>query len=484
MGKAEVLHRSSPIALVFVPSLFGTDSVNRFRVPEPELSFDAELRAELDQLHAAGLHRQLRRVDGSPGVQVRIDGRLLLNFSSNDYLGLAAHEGVRGAAARAARDQGAGSGASRLICGSLASHHALEEAIARFKGTEAALSFSTGYATALGLLPALLGQEDVVILDKLVHACIVDGARLSGARMRVFRHNDPGDLEAKLKWARGQAVPADPSVDGSPPPSARRARRILVVTESVFSMDGDLAPLREIVELKERHGAWLMVDEAHATGLFGEHRRGLIEAYELSGRVEIQMGTLGKALGAAGGYIAGSRRLIDLLVNRARSFVFSTAPVPAAAAAATAALAVVQSSEGESLRQRLWHTVDATKNTVIRAGFPLPPVQSPILPVLIGEEQEALRTAQALLDSGVFIPAIRYPTVARGRARLRLTVSAAHQPEEIAALGIVLAQVRASGSPGQPGVATGSGAGSGSGAPASTGMGEGTGQAEGAGTAP
>jgi 8-amino-7-oxononanoate synthase len=403
-------------------------------------SLDSELRAELDQLRAAGLYRELRHVEGPQGPRVRVDGRELLNFSSNDYLGLAGHAGVKEAAARAVRDFGSGSGASRLICGSLAPHDELDEAIAQFKGTEAALGFSTGYATAVGLLSALLGKEDVVIVDKLVHACVVDGARLSGARLRVYRHNDPADLEAKLKWAasRARAQAAGRGARG-----ARGASpRVLVVTESVFSMDGDLAPLREIVELKERYGAWLMVDEAHATGLFGERRRGLVEAHELTGRVEIQMGTLGKALGAAGGYIAGSRPLVDLLINRARSFIFSTAPVPAAAAAATAAVKLVESAEGERLRQQLWQRVDAAKNAVIQAGFALPPVQSAILPLVIGEEKAAVQAASRLREEGVFIPPIRYPTVARGQARLRLTISAAHALDDVAALGAALRRWR------------------------------------------
>ncbi len=199
-------------------------------------------------------------------------------------------------------------------------------------------------------------------------------------------------------------------------------------------MDGDLAPLRDIVELKDRYGAWLMLDEAHATGIFGEHRRGLAEACELASRVEIQMGTLGKALGAAGGYICGSRALIDLLINRARSFIFSTAPVPAAAAAATAAIRFVQSGEGEVRRALLWQQVDAVKNAVINSGRALPPVQSPILPLLIGDETAAVNAATALREQGVFIPAIRYPTVAKGEARLRLTVTAAHTGADIAEL--------------------------------------------------
>ncbi len=200
-------------------------------------------------------------------------------------------------------------------------------------------------------------------------------------------------------------------------------------------MDGDLAPLREIIELKEQHGAWLLLDEAHATGLFGEHRRGLAEAQGLAGHVEIQMGTLGKALGAAGGFIAGSRQLIELLVNRARSFIFSTAPVPAAAAAATAAIRLIQTAEGETLRTRLWQRVDELKNELIRAGCSLPPVQSAILPLHVGDERKAVELAAGLRERGVFIPAIRYPSVARGAARLRITVTAAHTSEHIAALG-------------------------------------------------
>jgi 8-amino-7-oxononanoate synthase len=386
-------------------------------------SFEQQLSAELDQLRVAGLRRELREVASAQGARITIDGQSLLNFSSNDYLGLANEPALIEASAKAAHDFGAGSGASRLICGSLRVHHELEETLASFKGTEAALSFSTGYATAVGTITALVGKDDILIIDKLVHACVVDAARLSGAKLRVFAHNDANDLEKKLKWATSR-----------PAPSASRPPRILIVTESVFSMDGDLAPLRDIVELKDRYGAWLMLDEAHATGLFGEHRRGLAEACELAGRVEIQMGTLGKAIGAAGGYICGARPLIDLLINRARSFIFSTAPAPAAAAAATAGLRLVQSEEGEVRRARLWQQVDAVKNAVINSGHTLAPVQSPILPLMIGDESEAVRKATALRERGVFIPAIRYPTVARSEARLRLAVTAAHTREDVAEL--------------------------------------------------
>ncbi len=393
------------------------------------MGFDRALQEELDGFDAAGLARRLRPVKGLPGPTLEIAGRAVTQFSSNDYLGLAGHPALREAAARAALDWGAGSGASRLVCGSLGLHHELEAALAAFKQTPAALAFATGYAAATGTIGALTSKGDILIVDKLVHACCIDGARLSGATLRVYRHNDLDDLQAKLQWA------AHARDHG-------RARRILVVTESVFSMDGDLAPLRDIIELKDRHGAWLMVDEAHATGLYGENRRGLVEEFQVAGQVEIQMGTLGKALGAGGGYIAGSRPLIDLLVHRARSFVFSTAPVPAQAGAALAALALVQSAEGETRRHQCWANVDAVKNCLIESGWSLPPVRSAILPLIVGGERPAVELAAALLERNLLVPAIRYPTVPRHLARLRLTVSAAHASEHIQKLAGALAELR------------------------------------------
>lgn len=390
--------------------------------------FNAQLAVELAALRKADLLRELRRVESPAGTRACLGGRELLNFSSNDYLGLANHPALKEAAVCAAKKFGAGAGASRLVCGSLAVHHELEEALAAFKGAEAALTFSTGHAAALGAITALLDRGDLLILDKLVHACIVDAAKLSGAKLRVFRHNDLNDLEAKLKWAAKQRSAV----------SGQRPARTLIVTESVFSMDGDLAPLRDLVELKERFGAWLMVDEAHATGLFGKRRSGLVEEFGLTGRVEIQMATLGKAVGAAGGAICGSRNLIDLLVNRARSFIFSTAPVPAAAAAASAGLKVIESSEGEARRERLWLLVEQLKRVLIEASFPPPAVRAPIIPVAMGAEARAMRFAEALRKAGVFVPAIRYPTVARGAARLRFTVSAEHTAEDLAALAKAL----------------------------------------------
>jgi 8-amino-7-oxononanoate synthase len=372
--------------------------------------FESSLLSELSSLEKQGLRRSLRVVESSRGTLITIAGRELVNFSSNDYLGLASHPEIASAMAEAAQRWGAGSTASRLICGTSAEHAALEEEIAAAKGTEAALVFSTGVAAATGTIPALVGRGDVVILDKLAHACLIDGVHASGAKMRVFPHNDLAKLESHLKWAR----------------ETHPKGRTLIVTESVFSMDGDLAPLREIVELKDRHGAILFLDEAHAVGVRGRGAQGLAGELGLAERIEIQMGTLGKALGVSGGYIAGSRPLIDFLINRARSFIFSTAPSPAIAAASRASLRIVQSPEGDALRTRL------QENLSLLAGAmkaKLPP--SAIMPLILGGEERALSEAARLQEAGFFVPAIRYPTVPRKTARLRITLSAAQSHEQI-----------------------------------------------------
>ena len=376
-------------------------------------SFQEKLAGELAGIESADLRRTVREVASAQGARVRLEGREVLNFSSNDYLGLANHPALKEAAVQAIKNFGTGAGAARLISGSQSPHHELENALADFKGTEDALAFSSGYAAALGTIPALVGTGDVVVLDKLVHASLVDAAKLSGAKLRVSKHNNLADLARILQWA------------------AEQGGRILVVVESVYSMDGDLSPLLNLVELKEQHGAWLMLDEAHATGLYGERRRGVAEEFGVAARVEVQMGTLGKALGAAGGYICGSNKLVDLLRHRARSFVFSTAPMPAQAAAARAGIEVVESAEGEERRTRLWGLVDELKNGLIALGWQLPVVQSAILPLMVGAEAEAIALSERLLEAGVFVPPIRYPTVARDEARLRLTVSAEHSPDDI-----------------------------------------------------
>lgn len=345
-------------------------------------------------------------------------GKTLLNFASNDYLGLATEPALKEAAKKAIDEFGAGSGASRLVCGTLPPHVQLERSIAAFKRAEAALAFSSGYVAALGTLGALLRRDDVLILDKLSHACLIDGARLSGAIVRVFPHNHLGKLESHLQWA------------GEEQPDAR----VVIATESVFSMDGDRAPLAEIVEIKSRYGAMLLLDEAHAVGVIGEHGRGLADELGLTAQVDVQMGTLSKSLGAGGGYICGSRLLIDLLINRARSFIFSTAPPPACAAAATAAIDFLASEEGEERRKKLWRNLRQFRDGAPERLLKNPVLQSAIIPIIIGAEDMALAASQWLAEKGFFIPAIRYPTVARGSARLRVTISASHSPEQIGML--------------------------------------------------
>ncbi len=399
-------------------------------------SFDAELNLRLTALRGQNLFRELRRVDSAQGPRIEIGGQTFLNFSSNDYLGLTNHPALKEAAIKAVKKFGAGAGASRLICGSLAPFHELEEALAAFKKTGAALTFSTGYAAALGTITALVGKGDIIIIDKLVHACIVDAARLSGAKLRVFDHNDLNDLEDKLRWSSSFSL--------SPNTLKRelQQRRTLVVTESIFSMDGDAAPLCEIVALKEKYGAWLMVDEAHATGIIGQNGRGLADELGVGNQIEIQMGTLGKALGASGGYICGSRALVDFLVNRARSFIFSTAPVPAAAAAAIAAIQLVQTSEGGRLRELLTARIHQCRTGVAPVSNlkkngdrrDACPTTSAIIPLIIGDEAEAVAAAAQLRTQNIFVPAIRYPTVARGAARLRITLTAAHSADDAAKL--------------------------------------------------
>ncbi len=372
---------------------------------------------ELDHLKQQALLRRLREIESQPGTAMTYAGRKLINFSSNDYLGLAGEAFLREAAKLAIDEYGVGATASRLVCGTISPHVALEKRLAEFKQTEAALTFSSGYATSLGTLSALAAKGDVIILDKLAHASLIDGARLSGATLRVFPHNQVDKLENHLQWAR----------------DAHPGARVVVVIESVYSMDGDRAPLAEIVEVKDRYGALLLVDEAHALGVVGPNGRGLAHRLGLADRVEIQMGTLSKAVGVAGGYIVGKQALIEWLINRARSFVYSTAPPPALAAAATAAINFLDSPAGETRRHQLWDNLK-----VLAAGLPpgLTPdrLQSAIVPVMIGDETAALAASRMFYDAGFFVPAIRYPTVARGTARLRLTLSASHYAEEIQAV--------------------------------------------------
>ncbi|MGI9172880.1 MAG: aminotransferase class I/II-fold pyridoxal phosphate-dependent enzyme [Chthoniobacterales bacterium] len=381
---------------------------------------------QLQALHARALHRQLREIGTPQGAEVRIVGRELVNFSSNDYLGLASDPILRQAAIAAIEEFGVGSGASRLISGTLSPHVVLEATLAKWKKVPAAICFSSGYAAAVGTLPALASKQDVIIIDKLCHASLIDGARLSGATLRVFPHNHLGKLESHLEWSQREHPDA----------------RVVVVTESIFSMDGDRAPLREVVELKKRFGARLVLDEAHAVGVLGPQGRGLAAELGLDGHIDVQMGTMSKSLGVSGGYICGSRNLIDWLVNRARSFVFSTAPAPAVAAAATAAIRFLASEEGEARRKLLWRRVVQFRKLLPNgADFGKP--AAAVIPWMIGNERQALELAQGLLEAGFFVPAIRYPTVAKGAARLRITISAAHSALQVASLAEALGRLAA-----------------------------------------
>ena len=372
---------------------------------------------QLNGLRARSLERKLREIGSAQGPEIEIAGRRLINFSSNDYLGLANDSRLREAALAAIKEFGVGAGASRLVSGTQSPHLRLENALARWKGTEAALSFSSGYAAALGTIPALVARNDIILLDKLCHASLIDGAKLSGAILRVFPHNHLGKLENHLEWAQRQHA----------------GKRVLILTESVFSMDGDRAPLRELIKLKKHFGALLFLDEAHAIGVIGPNGRGLAAAENLSDDVDVQMGTLSKALGASGGYICGSRDLVEWLINRARSFIYSTAPPAGIAAAALAAVNFLESPEGEERRRLLWERIALMHELLPGNGSNKKATDagSAIFPWMVGDEQAALNLASALQREAFFVPAIRYPTVAKGSARLRITVTAAHKEDQI-----------------------------------------------------
>jgi 8-amino-7-oxononanoate synthase len=368
---------------------------------------------ELQRLRNEGLLRSLQPLDSPAGPRVLRNGREMWNFASNDYLGLARHPQIEDALVEGVRKYGAGAAASRLVCGTLPSHRLLEEALADAKQTEAALLFSSGFATPLGLVPAIVGKADFILLDKLCHACLVDAARLSGATIRVFPHNDLGKLERLLVSIRAKD----------------KNSRILIATESVFSMDGDLCPLHGIVTLAESHDALILLDEAHGFGVLGENGMGLAEHEGLQNRITFQMGTLSKAAGLSGGYIAASRDWIDLLVNRARSFIYSTAPLPALAHAAITSLELIRSEEGKSLRRKLRENISKLSDS-----------PTPIIPRILGTNEAALTASAALADAGFIVPAIRYPTVPRGTARLRISLSAAHPPHAVELLSEAILQ--------------------------------------------
>lgn len=352
-----------------------------------------------------GTLRRLTGLDHLGHGRVRLTGTagpMLLDFSSNDYLALSEHPALIAAASEALQRYGTGAGAARLMSGNFPVHQELEAAVAALKGQEAALLFGSGYAANVGTIAALVGRDDIIFTDRLNHASIYDGCRLAGARLARFRHNDLDHLEELLASRRGKGT-------------------ALIVVESLYSMDGDRAPLRELTELKERHGCLLMVDEAHATGVFGMSGGGIIEEEGLAGKVDLAMGTFGKALGSYGAYVAASRQMIDFLVNRARSFVFSTALPPAVAAASLAAVRLIREEPG--LRQELAALVARFKECLRQGGIAADLGPSQIIPLQVGESTAAVAVAERLREHGLFVPAVRPPTVPEGTARLRFSVT-------------------------------------------------------------
>lgn len=372
-------------------------------------ALETYLDAQLDGLKAAGTLRHLRVVDGAQGPRAVVDGKSVINLSSNNYLGLATHPKLTEAACAAAREFGAGSGAVRTIVGTLAMHEELERRLAAFKGTEAALVFQSGFTANQGVLGPLLEDGDLVISDALNHASIIDGVRLTKAARTIYQHTDMDDLRRVLS------------------DSAGKHKKTLIVTDGVFSMDGDIAPLDKIAELAHEFGAITMVDDAHASGVLGDHGRGTVAHFGIPhDRWDISVGTLSKAVGVVGGYVACSQKLRTLMEHRARPFLFSTSHPPAVTAATIAALDVMESSEGQTLIDAMWENTRFFKAGLQGLGFDAGISQTPITPVMIGDETKAMAFSDALFAGGVLGTGIAFPTVARGRARVRTIVTATH----------------------------------------------------------
>lgn len=368
------------------------------------------IKEELANLKQKNLYRQLKTMNAAQSSKTMVNGKECILLSSNNYLGLTEHPELKAAAKEAVELWGTGSGGSRLITGNMRLHEELEETIARFKGTEAAIVFNTGYMANMGAITALVGRDDIIFSDELNHASIIDGCRLSQAKTIIYPHKDTGVLEELLEQNRNY-------------------RRIFIITDGVFSMDGDLAPLPRLVELAEKYNAWLMVDDAHATGVMGSRGAGTAEHFGLEGRIPIQIGTLSKAIGSAGGFVAGSNDLIDYLRNKARSFIYSTALPPSEIAVALAAFRVLQTNP--QIRENLHLNADYLRSGLKKISFTILTEESPIIPVLIGDANKTMQMAQQLLTLGVFAPGIRPPTVPPGMSRLRVTVMATHTRDDL-----------------------------------------------------
>ena len=369
-----------------------------------------DFEQDLKKLEAQHLRRQLRIVESPADTTITIDGRELISMASNNYLGLANHPAVKQAAIKAIEQWGVGAGAARLISGTMRPHHQLEEDLAHFKQVEAALTFGTGYSTNLGLIPSLIDQDGLILADRYCHASLIEGCRLAKAKLRVFHHNDAAHVEKLLK-KREKACPT------------------LVVTEGVFSMDGDLAPLPDLLKLCQTYDATLLADDAHGTGVMGKNGRGTVEHFGLNPEDILQMGTLSKAIGTSGGYVAGTASLKEYLINTSKAFIYSTAPPPAIAVAAAAAIQVLQNEPQR--RRRLWENRNYLYSDLKKLGFELTDTQSPILPIIVKSPETTLKMSQALFEAGIHVPAIRPPTVPKDSSRLRLTISSEHSNDQL-----------------------------------------------------
>ena len=373
----------------------------------------AFIRDEVQALKDQGLYNTIRTIDGPQGAHLTVNGQKVLNFCSNNYLGLANDPRLVRAATAALERYGVGPGAVRTIAGTMTIHTDLEEALARFKGVEATISFQSGFTANLAVIPALVGAGDVIISDELNHASIVDGVRLSKAARKIYSHNDVGVLRERLAEAREEG-----------------ANQILVITDGVFSMDGDLAPLDRIVDAADDFDAMVMVDDAHGEGVVGRGGRGIVDHFALQGRVDVEVGTMSKAFGAVGGYVAGSEELIEWLRQRGRPFLFSSAITPPDVAACIAAVEILDGST--ELVDRLWSNSAAFKTMMTDAGFDIGVSETPITPVMLGEVALAREVSSRLLEEeGVFAQAIGYPTVPKGKARIRVMVSASHSADDL-----------------------------------------------------
>jgi len=377
----------------------------------------------LQDLRSKGVAPKLRVLEGEQKSVCVFDGREVINLASNNYLGLTSHKALRKAAVEAVRQLGVGAGAVRTIAGTMKLHMDLEEQIAKFKHTEACVVFQSGFTANAGTVSAVLGKDDLIISDELNHASIIDGARLSKATIKVFKHKDTADCERILQ-------------DNAAFPGKK-----LIISDGVFSMDGDIAPLPALCDLAEKYGCIMMVDDAHSSGVLGRSGRGTVDHFDCHGRVHIQVGTLSKAIGSMGGYVCGSRDLIDFLYLRARPFLFSTSHPPATAAACQAAFTLLDSPEGEKLVKKLWANTKFFKRELQKRSFEFKASETPIIPIHVGDAAKAFEFSRKLFAAGVFAPAVGYPTVAEGKARLRAIVSAAHKREYLLKAADILAEV-------------------------------------------